>query len=103
MQMLRASGPGAGRPGGGGEGSILYASRGCRDRWHGAHLARQQEKQPLPSIQGWVPKVAQWEPLTITCLAETKVTLTAPGEDGFRYGKAPLWVVETSLVPRNTQ
>uniref|UniRef100_A0A8D2IIY6 Uncharacterized protein n=1 Tax=Varanus komodoensis TaxID=61221 RepID=A0A8D2IIY6_VARKO len=61
------------------------------------------EKQPLPSIQGWVPKVAQWEPLTITCLAETKVTLTAPGEDGFRYGKAPLWVVETSLVPRNTQ
>ncbi|XP_044284741.1 testis-specific gene 13 protein isoform X2 [Varanus komodoensis] len=83
-----------------------YAERRVQRLYPHLHTSSrlgQQEKQPLPSIQGWVPKVAQWEPLTITCLAETKVTLTAPGEDGFRYGKAPLWVVETSLVPRNTQ
>nr|XP_016849642.1 PREDICTED: testis-specific gene 13 protein [Anolis carolinensis] len=57
-----------------------------------------QPKEPLPCIQGFaVPLV----PLTMSCLIETKPTVTVPGEDGFRYGKAPLWIVNSSAVPRN--
>ncbi|XP_062990575.1 testis-specific gene 13 protein [Elgaria multicarinata webbii] len=63
----------------------------------------QQKREPLPSIQGWAPQMTHWEPLTIACLTETKRTLTAPGDDGFRYGKAPLWVINDSVVPKNTQ
>uniref|UniRef100_A0A803T9U7 Uncharacterized protein n=1 Tax=Anolis carolinensis TaxID=28377 RepID=A0A803T9U7_ANOCA len=36
-------------------------------------------------------------PLTMSCLIETKPTVTVPGEDGFRYGKAPLWIVNICL------
>ncbi|KAL8222493.1 UNVERIFIED_CONTAM: hypothetical protein K2H54_077062 [Gekko kuhli] len=52
-----------------------------------------------PSIEGWASRRTDlWEPLTLACLAETKPTLPAPGEDGFRYGQAPLWVVNRSIA-----
>ncbi|XP_062839403.1 testis-specific gene 13 protein isoform X2 [Anolis carolinensis] len=60
-----------------------------------------QPKEPLPCIQGFAVPSSQWEPLTMSCLIETKPTVTVPGEDGFRYGKAPLWIVNSSTVPRN--
>ncbi|XP_060100444.1 testis-specific gene 13 protein [Heteronotia binoei] len=58
-----------------------------------------KRREPLPGIEGWAPrKTEPWEPLTLTCLAATKPTLRAPGHDGFRYGKAPLWVVKRSVA-----
>ncbi|XP_053113959.1 testis-specific gene 13 protein isoform X2 [Hemicordylus capensis] len=59
--------------------------------------------EPLPSIEGWSPKRSRWEPLTLSCLTETRPTLIAPGDDGFRYGKAQLWHVNNSVVPRYTK
>nr|XP_020633943.1 testis-specific gene 13 protein [Pogona vitticeps] len=61
----------------------------------------QQKTEALPSIQGFAARTPQWEPLTISCLTETKPTIAVPGEDGFRYGKAPLWIVNSSVVPKN--
>uniref|UniRef100_A0ABM5GLN1 Testis-specific gene 13 protein n=1 Tax=Pogona vitticeps TaxID=103695 RepID=A0ABM5GLN1_9SAUR len=61
----------------------------------------QQKTEALPSIQGFAARTPQWEPLTIFCLTETKPTIAVPGEDGFRYGKAPLWIVNSSVVPKN--
>ncbi|XP_060135213.1 testis-specific gene 13 protein [Zootoca vivipara] len=58
------------------------------------------ETEPLPSIQGWSPNTTYWEPLTISCLTETRRTINVPGEDGFRYGRAPLWIVDSSVVPK---
>uniref|UniRef100_A0A670ZTI1 Uncharacterized protein n=1 Tax=Pseudonaja textilis TaxID=8673 RepID=A0A670ZTI1_PSETE len=40
----------------------------------------------------------QWEPLTLSCLTEMKPTFIVPGEDGFRHGNAPLWIVNNSVV-----
>ncbi|XP_072858561.2 testis-specific gene 13 protein [Pogona vitticeps] len=61
----------------------------------------QQKTEALPSIQGVAARTPQWEPLTISCLTETKPTIAVPGEDGFRYGKAPLWIVNSSVVSKN--
>ncbi|XP_034262806.1 testis-specific gene 13 protein isoform X2 [Pantherophis guttatus] len=56
------------------------------------------KNQPLPRIQGWSAAKIQWEPLTLSCLTEMKPTFIVPGEDGFRHGKAPLWIVNNSVV-----
>ncbi|KAJ7329346.1 hypothetical protein JRQ81_015520 [Phrynocephalus forsythii] len=61
----------------------------------------QQQREPLPSIQGFAARTTLWEPLTMSCLTETKPTINVPGDNGFRYGKAPLWVVNSSVVPKN--
>ncbi|XP_063164875.1 testis-specific gene 13 protein [Candoia aspera] len=63
----------------------------------------QPERQPLPHIQGQPPPKIQWEPLTLSCLTEMKPTYVVPGENGFRYGKAPLWVVNNSVVLNSPQ
>ncbi|XP_066490609.1 testis-specific gene 13 protein [Tiliqua scincoides] len=60
-----------------------------------------KKREPLPRIEGWSPKISHWEPLTLSCLTEIRPTLIAPGDNGFRYGKAPLWVINSSVVPRN--
>ncbi|XP_067325459.1 testis-specific gene 13 protein [Anolis sagrei] len=65
------------------------------------HMRPDLQKEPLPCIQGFAFPSAQWEPLTMSCLIEMRPTMTVPGEDGFRYGKAPLWIVNSSVVPRN--
>ncbi|XP_061496315.1 testis-specific gene 13 protein [Rhineura floridana] len=62
-----------------------------------------KKPEPLPFIQGWSPLMTNWEPLTISCLAETRRTIIAPGDDGFRYGKAPLWIIDSSVVPRHAK
>ncbi|XP_054844553.1 testis-specific gene 13 protein [Eublepharis macularius] len=70
-----------------------------RTRWFPGVESR--KTGPFPSIEGWPPRMAdQWEPLTLTCLEKVKPTLVAPGDDGFRYGKAPLWVINRSVVPK---
>ncbi|XP_042323751.1 testis-specific gene 13 protein [Sceloporus undulatus] len=61
----------------------------------------QPAMESLPSIQGFPAPRIQWEPLTMSCLTELHPTLTVPGNNGFRYGKAPLWIVNSSVVSRN--
>uniref|UniRef100_A0A8D0BRT7 Uncharacterized protein n=1 Tax=Salvator merianae TaxID=96440 RepID=A0A8D0BRT7_SALMN len=68
------------------------------------HMVPDTKKiEPLPSIQGWSATASQWEPLTISCLTETKPTVLVPGEDGFRYGSAPLWIVNNSMVTKHSK
>ncbi|XP_077197087.1 testis-specific gene 13 protein isoform X2 [Paroedura picta] len=82
--------------------SKVYAERQLLQKYpqlltHWFPRLETKKRQPLPSIEG-LRMSAQWEPLTLTCLAEMKPTLPAPGDDGFRYGQAPLWIVNRSVV-----
>ncbi|XP_070610995.1 testis-specific gene 13 protein [Erythrolamprus reginae] len=61
------------------------------------------KNQPLPRIQTWPATNIRWEPLTLSCLTETKPTFIVPGENGFRQGKAPLWVAKDSVVSNSPQ
>ncbi|XP_058047687.1 testis-specific gene 13 protein [Ahaetulla prasina] len=72
-----------------------YAERRLQRLYPQLHLHSRLDDlktQPLPRIQGWSAGKIQWEPLTLSCLTEIKPTFIVPGEDGFRHGKAPLWI-----------
>ncbi|XP_039201717.1 testis-specific gene 13 protein isoform X3 [Crotalus tigris] len=83
-----------------------YAERRLQRLYPQLHLHSRLDdwkKQPLPRIQGWPAAKIQWEPLTLSCLTEVKPTFLVPGENGFRHGKAPLWIVNNSVVLNSTQ
>uniref|UniRef100_A0A8D0BWB6 Uncharacterized protein n=1 Tax=Salvator merianae TaxID=96440 RepID=A0A8D0BWB6_SALMN len=88
----------------GSEKSQIETSEGSQKRLQKLYPHLHTKKiEPLPSIQGWSATASQWEPLTISCLTETKPTVLVPGEDGFRYGSAPLWIVNNSMVTKHSK
>ncbi|KAM6436262.1 testis-specific gene 13 protein [Liasis olivaceus] len=85
--------------------SKSYAERRLQRMYPHLRVPRQDQpkKQLLPSVHGWSPSKIQWEPLTLSCLTEMKPTHIVPGEDGFRYGRAPLWIVNNSVISNSPQ
>ncbi|XP_004707943.1 testis-specific gene 13 protein [Echinops telfairi] len=59
---------------------------------------------PAPKQQQWFrlrsagpTSKAKWEPLTLASLQEEKPTKTAPGENTFRQGRAPQWIIKKAM------
>ncbi|XP_075413509.1 testis-specific gene 13 protein [Tenrec ecaudatus] len=58
---------------------------------------REMRKDASQRLQGAGPtSKTKWEPLTLASLQEEKPTKTAPGENTFRQGRAPQWIIKTA-------
>ncbi|XP_029472338.1 testis-specific gene 13 protein [Rhinatrema bivittatum] len=61
-----------------------------------AHTKQVRSAKP---VEGKAP----WEPLTYSATLESRPSVTAPGEGDFRHGKAPQWLINTSVPDKVLQ